>query len=105
MAEGSTSRELGKKLSKRRSGGAKMNEQKQEPEWGVTTEFDNGLKVHSKDWRDALFKIGAYSGDPDRSKLKVKMVTIALSPGDSKTWMEYFTHWLNLEQIDYQVIW
>ena len=32
-------------------------------------------------------------------------VSIMLSPGESKTPMEEFIHYLNLQQIDYEVFW
>ena len=75
--------------------------------WGITIRFTTGFKVAFKngEYSDAIYAIGAYAGNPDKDPLEVDKVTIALSPGEHKSQMEEFTRWLNLNQLDYEVLW
>lgn len=76
-------------------------------DWGISIKFSTGFKVYvnTGDFQSAIYTIGAFAGNADKQPLEVELVTISLSPGETKSRMEEFTHWLNLNQVDYEVLW
>jgi hypothetical protein len=69
-------------------------------------EMNSGFRWHAGNFEEFIYMAGHYTKSPPRTiPYDIRRAILRLHGGDSKAELERVAHWLNLQQIDYEVVW